>query len=304
MPQLTTQYSDIFYDTALPALETIIQEKYKIQKSMIPQLFNIIKHDREIYQSSSLSGFLPAVQRNEGDTFFEDNIVQTFNKTYTITGYGIKEGVTEEMMKYDRWQLMAKRAIARLNSINYTKEKMHVYHFDNAFDAGITGPDGQALCSTSHPLVKAGGTSSNRLSPDADLSFESLRRLRLLFSTMLNDNGMLVSCTPKFLVYHPDNDVVAKQLLNSQLMPENATNATNPFSNMNIVPIEWPYLADTDAFFLMASKEEHSLESIVVDELRQHERFDEETLTGYYYLLTRFASGFSDWRGITGSAGA
>ena len=91
-------------------------------------------------------------------------------------------------------------------------------------------------------------------------------------------------------------------LVDSDGRPERADNDLNYYRGMGLAPIAWHYITSTTAWFLLDTNV-HLLTWFwrIKPEFKQDNAFD--TGMGLYKSRMRFSKGFSDWRGVWGSAG-
>lgn len=302
--QVQQSYSDLFKTTMLPAIQKVIILTGKTLESKTQFVFNKIKSDRSLEQVTQFSGFRPTVERQEGTGFTEDEVVQGYDKSYVSANYGLKMGVTQEMMDDLKIPLIKKMSVALVDSSFDTEETLHWNVFVNAFTAGATaGPDGVALCATNHPMYKTGSTQSNRLTTDADLNFDSVRTMKYLFERTKNDDGIYMNNRPDFLLHAPENDTTADELLASTLRPDNNNNAVNALKGYGLQSLQVTYLEDPDAFFMVSKPENNNLDSIVRKERTLSSWMDNNTKTAYTSIEKRFTQGFSNYIGVAGTPG-
>jgi len=179
--------------------------------------------------------------------------------------------------------------------------------FINAFSATAAGPDGKALCATDHPLRNSvsGATYNNTPFTTTSLSPDALNDAFVNLAETPDESGFIRGLTPKYLLVSPNLERRAKEILHSELIPYSAENTTNIFAN-SLELIVWDRLSYIpNAWFVLTDKSQHSLyifmhtdPTIVVDN-----QVDYKTRTLYTEVLTKFAVGFDDWRGVYGAGG-
>lgn len=177
----------------------------------------------------------------------------------------------------------------------------------------ITGGDGVALLSTSHPL-KGGGTSSNTPSSGVDLTATSLWAAVSAFYEMLDDESKPVRNAPSTLLIPHNLEQKAIELLLSEKYPEDANNAVNALRSLRGRKLDylvWPYWigsVDSDCWFLLGEKapwgKTYPLKwywRMKPETESDNDFFTKEFL---YSVALRFSCGFTDWRFLFGSMGA
>jgi len=148
-----------------------------------------------------------------------------------------------------------------------------------------------------------GGTEQNELTNAADLSVTSLRQAINDFKDTRDDGNLRINLKPKMLLVPKELIWDAHELLKSAGLPGTANNNTNSFSLVGLNAMEWEYLTDGDAWFLVADSSQHEMYFFErqAPELTSDKDFDTDSMK--VKLTTRFSSGWSDWRGIYGSPG-
>lgn len=302
--QLRSNFLDFFTEAKLPQLEAIIETKASSYASMIPLLFNQEMMSTDIYQTTTMSGLRNPQQKNEGEDTNFQTMEPGYDKTFVAVAYANGYRISREMVKDGKVNMMQKATESFAKGNFEIREVRAADIFDNAFTTN--GPDGVPLCSVSHPLENgAGALGVNRPADASELSITSFRDLRNILQSTLNENGQRVSLKGQYFVVPQDLQDTAKEILKSQLNPENANNAVNTvYQMLSLLPGDcWQYLDDQDAFFIACNKMDHSLmfldrEALEVDSeyLKRPKVYE---LTSY----TRFTEGFCSWRGIVGNPG-
>ena len=187
----------------------------------------------------------------------------------------------------------------------YTKQVKASDILNNAFAAGTTYGDGQALCSTAHPLV-SGGTNSNRPTVAADLNETSLEAAIIQIAGYTDERGLLIAAKPKKLVIPPALQFVATRLLETEGRVGTADNDINAIMSNGAVPGGYAvnhYLTDTDAWFMMTDVP-NGLKHFVRSPMATSMDADFDTGNSRYKARERYSFGVSDPLGIYGSPGA
>ena len=146
-----------------------------------------------------LTGFGLAPVKSEGQGVQYDSEIQGFTTRYTHIAYALGYIVTKEELDDNLYeQVSKKRAGALAMSFRQTKENVAANIYNRAFNSTYKGGDGVELCSTAHPNT-TGGTFSNKLSVDADLSEASLEDATIALMGFQDDRGLLINVMPKSL---------------------------------------------------------------------------------------------------------
>ena len=158
----------------LPGLNALFGLEYAKYGEEHKEIFETETSDRSFEEETKLSGFGSAPTKAEGSAIEYDNAQEAWSARYTHETVAMGFSITEEAIEdnlYDSLSSRYTKALAR--AMAYTKQVKASDILNNAFAAGTTYGDGQALCSTAHPLV-SGGTNSNRPTVAADLNETSL----------------------------------------------------------------------------------------------------------------------------------
>jgi len=291
---------DLFFEDALPALEALSYQEWENYPSMIDNVYNKVKINREMVQYSSLSD-LPAAQETaeNADVPYVD-VNSGFNKTYIVNTYKLGFQMSEEMVEDDRYQEMQKYHRGLGRSHFQTRETLAAAQFNDGF--GNTGYDGVALFATTHPLIE-GGTEANTLAAHVNLSRDGLRSMIRLMEETTDEQGYPLMIRPKRLVIHPNDEFVAQELLASQGDSESANLKTNAFNMKGLNWYSWQYLTDENAFFLQTDVKRTGMKCIerVPFSTEAGRDFD----SGGYKVKSRqrFVLGYDSWRGLVGTSG-
>ena len=301
-------YADLFFETALPSINAVLWQQFKKKKSMYPKLFTVEGTTRSIEQFTSVSGVgLFASIPETGEVRF-DEPVAGYNSTFRPLTFGLGVEFGREMIEDDKWGQIKRASQALADSCDETLEIDAASTFNNAFSGSFLGPDGVALCSTSHPLWKAGGTQTNTLAVAADLDVTSLEIALTDYELTKKSNGIQVSLpTPRVLV-SAQNRWNIFVMLKGQMRSDTANHTINAFEygeNGAVAEIlVWSKLTDPDAWFLVAPPESTGLIFFWRIQPETHPIYDERTLRGGTFMRYRKVHGFNDFYGVYGSPGA
>ncbi len=188
-------------------------------------------------------------------------------------------------------------------SLVETKETLGANVVNRAFNAAFPGGDGVALISANHPIVN--GTFSNQLNTAAALSQTSLEQMLIQIRNAVDNNNKRIRLTPKKLVIGPSNTFQAEVLLNSALRAGTANNDINPVKSMGMLSEGQANLAritSTTAWWIQTDAPE-GLKLAKRRGLEKSMEGDFETDSMRYKATERYAFGWSDPRGLYGTAG-
>lgn len=251
------------------------------------------------------SGFGLAVQKSEGSPISYDSERQGFISRYQHAVFALGFVITREMMEDDQYDIVGKRKSEGLAfSMRQTKEVIAANVYNRAFNASYTGGDGSALIASNHANIK-GGTWSNQIATASDLSEASLEQACIDIAGYTNDAGLLIAVRPETLIIPRQLMFEAKRILNSDGRVGTDNNDLNALKTMGVVPkiVTNHYLTDSDAWFIRTNVK-HGMKYFErrADSFEMDNDFDTENAK--YKATARYSFGWTDPRGLYGSAGA
>jgi hypothetical protein len=241
---------------------------------------------------------------SEGNAVTFDDANEAYTARYNHETVAMAFSITEEAVEdnlYDKISSRYTRALAR--SMAHTKQVKAAGVLNNAFDTGVTGGDGKALCVADHPLTN-GGTLDNVAA--ADLNETSLEDALINIAGFTDERGLIIALRGMKLIIPRQLQFVAERLMASNMRPGTADNDVNAVQSMGMLPNGYvvnDFLTDTDAFFIKTD---------APNGLKHFERMslatamdpDFETGNMRYKARERYSFGFSDPRAVFGSPGA
>jgi phage major head subunit gpT-like protein len=306
---IRTQYPDLFLASMLPAINASVMKRFQRDAPVYSQVFRVETSSRSIEQHSEITGLGNMVEIPEGGDMRYDYSVPGFDKTFVHSQFGLGFKASRLLADDDRFGIIKKLSSELGRSAAETIELAAVSDFNNGFTAGSTaGPDGVALFSTAHPMVKSGATQANTLSSAADLDIASLELALTDFRLMKDPAGKMIRLEPKQLIIPAQQEFAAAEMLKGTMRSDTANNTINAFKNRIGMEsfdsiLVWKYLSDADAWFIRADKEDIDLifywreRFNVVHEVH----FDSRTIKTASWM--RFSHGWSNWYGLYGVPG-
>ena len=264
------------------------------------------KKKKEEYQT--VGGMGIATEKTEAAAIASDNLTQGYNKILTNVSYGNGFTVSKELHDDDQYGVIKTAPKELSNSMARCVEYYCAAIFNNptsTADAYVCA-DGLALLSTAH-LQLDGNTYANKPSTDIDLGISALEAAYTNMMLIEDDRSNVTPYVPKILVCHPNDMFTAKKILGSSKDPDSANNTINPLEGA-LELIVWPYLTDTDAWFLLTAKSERVAgPSGPMLQWRQKADFEKDTdidtRSATFNSMERFVCGTVNWRGVYGSTG-
>ncbi len=268
-------------------------------------LFDTFKSSKAFEEDVGVSSFGLAVQKAEGAPISYDSERQGFITRYQHVVFALGFIITREVMEDDQYDIVGqKKANALARSIRQTKEIVGANVYNRAFTAAYVGGDGVTMVNASHPNIK-GGTWSNIIATAADLSEAAIEQACIDIAGFTDDAGLLIAARPESLIIPRQLIYEAKRILGSDGRPGTDNNDLNALKTMGAIPkvVTNHYLTDVDAWFIRTD---------VKDGMKYFERRadsfdmdnDFDTDNAKFKAMSRYSFGWTDPRGIYGSAGA
>lgn len=224
---------------------------------------------------------------------------------YTHLGYALGYIVTHSELINDLYKKVSEtRARRNAISMNQTVENLIAGMYNNAFSNTVTYGDGTSLINNAHPLV-VGGTGSNVLNGNPDISEASLEDMVIMIQGATDDVGTLINLQPNKLIVPRQQQFNVKRILDSVLQTGTGNNDINAIKAMGFFSGGFHvnhFLTSTGAWFVRTS----ALEGTKLfwrekPHLMQENDFDTMNAKAFSYMMLSW--GVSDWRGVYGSNG-
>jgi hypothetical protein len=299
--------SSSFAKLLWPGLNGIYGKEYKDYAVEWDKLFEKNTSDKAYEEDLGISSFGLAVVKPEGSPISYDTERQGFTSRYNHVVYALGFIITREIYEDDLYgKVGAQKAKALARSLRQTKEIVAANVYNRAFTAGYVGGDGKVLLSTGH-LNVAGGTFSNKIATDADLSEAALEQAVIDIAGFRDDRGLLIAAKPEKLVIPYQLQFEAKRILNADGRVGTDLNDPNVLKQSSIFNqvIVNHYLNSTgndDWFILTNVKDGLKYFERRGDQFEMDNDFDTENAK--FKATARYSFGWSDPRAIYGSQGA
>ena len=288
-----------------PGLNRIWGLAYEAHKSEWKNCFSINNSDKSYEEDASLTGMGLAPRKPEGDAFYVDTMKQAFTTRYQNLAYALGFEITREEIEDNQYaEFGAQRAKNLAFSMNQTKENVAANIFNRAFTAAYAGGDGVSLIDASHPVE--GGVLSNELAVAADLSEASLEDALIAISNFRDNRNNHINIMGDKLLVPPQLMFDATRILRNPERPDTSDRDINAIYTLGLIPggiVVNHYLTDIDAWFVLTNCPV-GLKYFERDAPRFESNNDPYTFNGIFSGYERYSFGWSDWRGIFGSAGA
>lgn len=248
-------------------------------------------------------GILSTKPQGHGITY--DTTTQGATSRYVQTTYASGIMVTMEELKFNQYRELAFRRTSKLARAAYeTEEILAAQVFNRGFNSSFTGGDGSELFSTTHST--ASGSQSNHLTTAADLSEAAIEDLTIQVKNAVDPRGIRFKNAPRRLIVSNSDCFEAFRITQSVQQNDTANNAINAIKGMNLFPegvMVWPYLTDTDAWFIQTDCDDGLKRfTAMKPDVEQDNDFDTKNFRASVVMMLSY--GWTDWRQIYGSPGA
>lgn len=260
---------------------------------------------RNYHEEPVLFGMGAAPELPDGMPVTYDAGGVLFIARYIYKVYGLAFALTKVLVEDgDHIRIGATYSRHLAQSLVETKETLGANILNRAFNSSYTGGDGKELCATDHPIA-SGSTFSNELSTPAALSQTSLEQMLIQIRNATDNNGKRIRLTPTQIVTGPSNVFQAEVLLKSALRTGAANNDVNPVNTMNLLKkgqANLSRITSTTAWWVQTDVSE-GLKLAKRRGLEKSMEGDFETDSMRYKATERYVFGWTDPRGIYGTAG-
>jgi hypothetical protein len=300
---LRPQFSDLYGSTMLPVLEELFRQEFAEAAAIREQLFKVVSHDRDIWQSTETHDLPLFAEMAEAEDYSYVGMKQGYDKTLSMVKYGLGASISEEAIDDGKFDLVADLMRRMARSARESQEISAMNIFNNGFSSELCS-DGLAVFHASH-LLPSGGTFRNKPSSAADLSVSSLETALTDFETQfVGDSGIFYRIMPKILLVHPSQRRLAKELIGSDLKADSSDNNMNSFKEEGLMVMSSPRLTDQDAWFLLGAPSDTGLRIVSRSPIqtKSNEHFDNDTVK--YKSRYREKIGVTHAYGVYGNAGA
>ena len=287
-----------------PGLNALFGLEYKRYENEHEEIFDKETSDRAFEEEVMLSGFANAAVKAEGSGVTYDTAQETFTARYTHNTIALAFAITEEAIEdnlYDRLASRYTKALAR--SMANTKQITAANVINNGFSSTYPGGDGVALFSTAHPTIS--GTFQNTLTTQADLNETSLEQALIDIANLTDERGLKIAAQGEKLIIPTALQFTADRLMKSAGRVGTSDNDINAIRNMGMVPQGYVvnhFITDTNSWYVKTDVP-NGMKYFERSPIRTSMEGDFETGNVRYKARERYSFGWSDPRGLYGSAG-
>lgn len=301
----TPMRSTDFRSVVEPILNEVFDGVYNQRADEWKQVFDERKGiPRNYHEEPVLYGFGAAPELPDGMAVTYQSGGVLFLQRYLYKVYGLAFALTKVLVEDgDHVRVGQTYAKHLAQSLVETKETLAANILNRAFNSSYTGGDGKSLIAADHPIVN--GSFSNQLGTAAALSQTSLEQMLIQIRNAVDNNGKRIRLTPKKIVTGPSNVFQAEVLLKSVLRSGSADNDINPVKSMGLLAdgqANLSRITSTTSWFIQTDAPE-GLKLLMRRGLEKSMEGDFETDSMRYKATERYALGWTDPRGLYGTAG-
>ena len=290
-------HTDNFGKLLEPGLRKLFFEGYREKPEEFSKVFNVMNSKKAQEHDYHVSGFSEWTVKEQGGDIDEEDPTSGQEVTYTHTSYAKMIKITREMFDDDQYNIINKMPKKLGKGGKAVVEQTAAAVLNNGFTTN--GYDGEPLFDNAHPLLNSSVTDDN-LTTGA-LSDTNLKLGLTLMTKQLDQAGLKIQATAKNLIIPPELEWTAMTLMQSVLQAGTDSNDKNVIkSRLKIIIMS--YLTSATAWFLQdPSLSELNFFWRVKPEFKGDEQFT--NMVARYRGYLRFSVGYSDYRGLVGSAG-
>lgn len=291
--------------TLWPGIHALWGQVYAEHDVEYTDLFDMETSDKAYEEDVQITGFGLAPVKAEGSAITYDSEVQGIISRYVHIAYALGYIVTFEELRDNLYEVVSsRRAKANAFSINQTIENVCANVYNRAFNASYTFGDGVQLISTTQPQT-TGGTFSNRLSPDADLSEAALEDITIQAMGLQTDRGLFINIQPQSLHIPRQEWYNANRILKSVLQSDSASNNINVLKATNAFPqgIKLNHYFTASHAWWVRTNCPNGMQMFWRDRPMFDQDNDFQTKNALAATYMRFSVGITDKRSILGSNG-
>jgi hypothetical protein len=294
-----------FDDLIAPGARKVFVDEYNELPAVYPTWINIESSSRAFEEDLMMTGLGIAVSKPEGEPIAFDRPRMRGRVRYTHAGFGLGYEITREAVEDDLYNAINSSGATNLARSFREAEEVSAHSLLNNAFSSVMAYDGVPLISTAHPGVGS-LTLANRPASDEDLSVAALKSMSERFMLMQTDRGLRIVMKPTMLLVPVQSWYTAIEILGGDFNPLGAlgTYTPNQAGKMGLTPMASPYITDTDSWYALAAKGQHSLKHIWRRQPSPEQGYDGRTQISWFGMTGRWSDGVRDWRGIDGSTGA
>lgn len=301
MPQISENFLQ------LVDLDPVLSEVFFNQYGQVPALknliFRVLTSDKAKETDLRIGSFPDPVEWSGQIEYAQ--FQPDYEIVYRPTKYGRGFQEDADLAADNQYQNQFSWADGMGTAFARKKEKDAWSMLNNAFISGTGniyhGYDSQPLCSASHPRSKTDSTVVTNTS-NLPLNSDNLETLIVQLEELGDDRGEVIDVMPNVVIVPRALRRVIKELVESELMPDNANNAINVHTELQYLVV--PRLTSDTAWFVMDQAMARRM-------FKWYDRlmpmpwmsFDRDKDVIKQAAKMRYSWGWSDFRAVAGSTG-
>ncbi|MDI6808960.1 MAG: hypothetical protein QME66_08275 [Candidatus Eisenbacteria bacterium] len=304
MAMRTTNFASL----RAPGLRKVIFDDLEGRPFLYKRLFNVDdvlqRQKRGYIDDYPVSGLGAMPEKAEGVGVTYDEPVGGTTRRYTATTFGLGFRVTWEMQQDDLYNV-ANRMARKLSKSGRNRVNVDTFYpFNNGFGTNFTSYDSLSWFNTAHTLLR-GGTQANRPAAELDFTVNNLQTALEVFKKFVDDDNQYVMIDPDLVLGAVEQQWNFKEVLESELRPDNANNAINAILGENLSYLCSPFYTDTDGWCLLGKPtDDHGLQWLWRQQFKFEESDDFDSGDSKFKLVGRYATGVTHYLGAWGTIGA
>lgn len=291
-----------FGDLLEPGFVEIYNDSYKETERLFSQVLRVKSSSKQDERESAVTGFGLLVEKAENAPISYEDPIQMYDVLYTHSTFAKGFKISKELYDDDQYNVMNSKPEQLGRAARRTEELAGAQVFNRAFNTSYQGGDAVPLVSTVHPRADGGTSQSNASATGITLTESNYETGKIAMRRQLDDKGMKIDVRPRKLLIPIELEKSANIIFNSNLRSGTADNDYNPYKGeVSVVP--WIYMDRNTTHWFLIDPDQHKVTWFWREKasFKQDESF--ETDAALFKVRERFSTGFSDWRGVWGSAG-
>lgn len=277
---------------------------FEMQELKFPQLFERKPSSKAYEDGLRIAALGTYATKPEGTPIAFDDPVQGTQVRTVHQTFALGWRASREMMEDDQHGIMNQMAADLGASAADHQERLAWGLLNDAYTGTTyTGLENETLFSSTHTLLKTGGTQSNILSPPIALSTTGIENMMTLGQTTSSDEGRFINVDQSILLIHPEEAHNAYVLLETQQVTGSSANdrSTVVSTRSGLTPLAVPYLSSTTNWSIHAGPGRNGLTWNDRRGLEQTSAQDADTQDMKFYGVYRASVMTREFRGNFGS---
>lgn len=279
----------------VPGLNQVFGLGVESIQARVPMAYHVMTSQRAFEEMLSMAGIGYFERWLEGQPFHYQSIESRFKSRFTHLDYVTGLRFTRKVMDDELYGQMREATMQFGMAATATQEELGALTFNNGDSTLWNAEANENFFSATHALSTraVGGvtTYSNLVSGDPD--FDTIQEAIILLENTPNDMGYPMHMKATHLFYHPENEFLVDEWLNSPGRYDSPNLAKNTLKG-RLIPVAWDYL-DTDIMLVRGSQYKTYWFNRKGVSTSSETDFDTEDLK--YKASFSCSNGVADWRG-------